>query len=374
MLFLNPYTIFAEKYILGRNMPKKYHVFISTAQDDLRAERRELIRIVTELGAIPVTMDAFDITDENDCRIIRKSIDECDYFINITAYKGGAAIGKSFTLEYEYLCALKAKVPVMALVINEKARWKAAKKDKKEEALKALEGFKTKLENHPCEKWMNISDLKQKALFLLTREMNLNPRRGWAPSTEVMDASVANEMSRLIRENETLKNETELEENEIIKKLKEQIKNTIRLLSNNRISISFYYTDGEKWENPSDFRYIRLFKLLAPELRTAKTVTEITHFLGNILNPDLQRIVRKNFPAPSNTIKKIMSDFTLLKLVKSKPSIAVNGMTNGEEWEMTEYGKEILAAYRIRQMKRAARTSGTGTAQQPEQETPNIEN
>ena len=43
-------------------MLKKYLVYISSTQDDLRAERRELIRIVTEMGAIPITMDAFDIS------------------------------------------------------------------------------------------------------------------------------------------------------------------------------------------------------------------------------------------------------------------------------------------------------------------------
>jgi len=42
-------------------MLKKYLVFISSTQEDLKGERRELTRIVSEMGAIPVTMDTFDI-------------------------------------------------------------------------------------------------------------------------------------------------------------------------------------------------------------------------------------------------------------------------------------------------------------------------
>ena len=68
-------------------MTKKYLVYISSSQDDLKAERRELTRVVSELGAIPVTMDAFDISQDDDRALIRKAIEESDYFVNITAHK-----------------------------------------------------------------------------------------------------------------------------------------------------------------------------------------------------------------------------------------------------------------------------------------------
>ena len=70
-------------------MLKKYLVFISSTQEDLKAERQELARIVAEMGAIPVTMDAFDIKQEDDRKVILKAIEDCDYFLNLTAYKTG---------------------------------------------------------------------------------------------------------------------------------------------------------------------------------------------------------------------------------------------------------------------------------------------
>jgi len=322
-------------------MYKKYLVFISSTQEDLKAERRELAKVVTELGAIPVTMDAFDNTLEEDRRVICKAIKECDYFINLTAHKIGEKLDKSYSLELEYAYAKKADLPVLALIINDKARWKESKKEKDASAVSSLEAFKTSLKSHSNDTWSNIGELRQKALSLLSREMNLTPRRGWVPSTEAVEPSVANELSRLIRENEILKTRIKMEKPDFAVNLGEKVKQTLRVLAHNHVSLSFYYANGENWENTKTFRYLRLYRLLAPEFSTPKTALDISRFLGNILNPDLSKIIRKDFPVPSNTVKKVMADFILLKLMR---------FTGTETYEMTEFGNEVFAEFRLRQM------------------------
>ena len=89
---------------------------------------------------------------------------------------------------------------------------------------------------------------------------------------------------------------------------------------------------------------------MAPELSIPKTAVDISRFLGNILNPDLEKVVRKDFPTPSNTIKKIMADFVLLKLVK------YTGSGDNQAWDMTEFGKEVFAAHRLHQMTSKSRS------------------
>jgi hypothetical protein len=332
---------------MGAAMTKKYLVYISSSLDDLKNERRDLIRLVTEIGAIPVAMDAFDISDKNEQKLIKKAIEECDYFLNLTAYKCGTPLGKSFSLEAELSWAEKCGLPVIALVIDEKARWKASKKEKSPEAAKALEAFKRRLGNHTCETWTSPGDLRQKAQSLLIQETNLNPRRGWVPATEAIDPSVGNELSRLIQENESLKNQVRMEGGNIVGRVKEQMKRALKMLAANKLSLSFWYAPGENWENTTHFRYLRLFRLLTPELSLPKTTAEISRFLGNILNPDLDKTVRKDYPVPTNTIKKLMADLALLKLVKC------SGDGDDEAWEMTEYGKEAYAAYRLHHLERA---------------------
>jgi hypothetical protein len=145
-----------------------------------------------------------------------------------------------------------------------------------------------------------------------------------------------------------LKRQIKIESGEILTELREQMKRALKVLALNKTALSFYYTAGENWENTRKFRYLRLFKLLAPELSLGKSAGEISRFLGNVLNPDLEKTVRKDYPTPSNTIKKIMADFALLKLVKSSGSGG-----DREIWEITEYGKELYSAYRMRQLERA---------------------
>jgi hypothetical protein len=133
--------------------------------------------------------------------------------------------------------------------------------------------------------------------------------------------------------------------------MQDEKKRVLKLLTHNKIPLSFYYTPGENWENTRHFRYIRIFKLLVPELVLGKSTAEISRFLGTVLNPDLEKMVRKDYPTPSNTIKKIMADFATLKLVGC---ISGEGGNAGDEiWEITQHGKDVFSAYRITQLENA---------------------
>lgn len=329
-------------------MQKKYLVYIS-ATDELKSERRELIKVINELGAAPVIMEGFDINDSDGHGYIKKAITESDYFINLTAHKCGTPAGKSYIPETEFSIAEMFRIPVISFIVGDKVRWKAAKKEKDEAAIKALENFKKRLRQHTNASWNNAADLRQKALEVMLREINLNPRHGWVRGDST---AAANEMARLIRENETFRLQTAIDGRNPVSGLKSQIRYSLRVLAANKISLSFWYTPGENWENTKVFRFLRLFKLLTPELSVAKTTSELSRFLGNILNPDLDRTVRKDYPTPTNTVKKIMADFGLLKLVR--PVKERNGSSSDDEaWEITEYGREVFTYYRLRQMNKA---------------------
>ncbi|MDR0585006.1 MAG: DUF4062 domain-containing protein [Treponema sp.] len=319
----------------------KYHIFVGSTLDDLKNERRELARIIIELGHIPVTAEYIDPQAKDADRLLQKIIEECDYFIVVSAYK--------CCPETEYAIAVKKGIPVIALIIDEKARWKASKKEEEAEQVKKLEEFKKKLRRGAHETWLSTADLCQKAQSFLTREMNLNPRDGWVRGEQAVRPLVANELARLSGENEILRRQIKIGSGEIVTKLREQMKKALKVLALNKVALSFYYVSGENWENTRQFRYLRIFKLLVPELALGKATAEVSRFLGTVLNPDLGKTVRKDYPTPSNTIKKIMADFELLKLVK-----CVNGEEDAvdEIWEITEYGKELYSAYRMRQLEK----------------------
>ena len=327
----------------------KYHVFIGSTLDDLKNERKELPRIVTELGHIPVMADYIDGDGRNAPKLLQKAIEDCDYFLALVAHKYADDTGNPSPLFGECSIATKKGIPVLALIIDEKARWKPAKREKDQALAAKLEDFKARLLSGPSETWQNTPDLCGKAQTLLVQELSLNARPGWVRADRQIDQTVANEISRLSRENDDLRRQL-LRDEAMPFRLKDEEDDALKVLSLNRLTLSFYYAPGDNWENARQFRYIRIFKTLVPELVIGKTTSEISRFLGTVLNPALERTVRKDYPTPSNSIKKIMADFSVLKLVKCTQSDAKH--PDNEVWEITEYGKGLYSAYRIRQMNR----------------------
>ena len=328
----------------------KYHIFIGSTLDDLKNERKELIRIVMELGHIPVLADYLDSSASNSAKLLQKIIEDCDYFIALVAHKYKATGGNLLPLIAESLVAAQKGIPVLGLVIDEKARWKPAKKEKSTSYIGKLNDFKAKLKTGPCVTWTNTPDLCQKAQTLLLQEFNIDLRPGWVSSDRTIEPKVANELSRLSAENSALRRQYSNEDKEIDAKLAEKLKHTLKLLALNKVSLSFYYASGDNWENTREFRLLRIYKLLVPELTLGKSTAEISHFLGMVLNPNLDKPIRKEFPTPSNTIKKIMADLSVLGLVCC---INDGEVKAGDEiWDITGYGKELYSAYRLRQLEK----------------------
>jgi hypothetical protein len=282
--------------------------------------------------------------------LLQRTIEDCDYFIALAAHRYSAKGEKYSQTEAEYNIAVKEGIPVLALIIDEKARWKASKKETEAALIKKQEEFKKKLCAGLYETWINTAELCQKAQSLLIRAMNESPRPGWVSSSQAALPEVANELARLSTENETLRRLIKIEGGEVVTKVREQMKRALKVLSVNKVTLNFYYAEGDNWENTRQFLSLKIFNLLAPELGLGKTTAEISRFLGTVLNPDLEKTVRKDYPTPSNTIKKIMADFATLKLVK-----CINEDDESAEdeiWEITEYGKELYSAYRMSQMEK----------------------
>jgi hypothetical protein len=332
-------------------MSKKYLVYLGSTLDDLKNEDRELSRLVLELGHVPVHAPAGEEGDEGAGRaLVNKTIAECDYFVILVAHRYSKE-GEPSPMETEYVQALNCGIPVIALIVDEDARWRANKKETKPAQIRRLKDFKDSLRKHPHAYWSNTVEFCQKAQNLLLREINLRPRKGWIPADEGVSPVVANEIARLGAENGELRRRLGLESGDLVTRLREQLKHAVKVLALNRAVLSFYYENGKTWENTRKFRYLRIFKVLAPELYIGKTTADISRFLGGVLNPDLKRGVRKDFPTPSNTVKKIMADFALLKLIRCAGGNPDAG-SDGEVWEITEYGKELYAAYRMRQLEK----------------------
>ena len=98
-------------------MDKRFQVFVSSTYDDLREERQEVMQALLELDSIPSGMELFPAANDDQWTLIKKVIDDCDYYLVIIGGRYGSRgpNGKSYTqLEYEY--ALSKDKPTIAFL------------------------------------------------------------------------------------------------------------------------------------------------------------------------------------------------------------------------------------------------------------------
>src|SRR5215471_1967381 len=112
---------------------KRYQVFVSSTYQDLQEERQEVMQALLELDCIPSGMELFPAADEDQWSLIKKVIDDCDYYLVIIGGRYGSLgdDGKSYTqMEYEY--ALSKGKPIIAFLHAEPGKIESAKTEKTE--------------------------------------------------------------------------------------------------------------------------------------------------------------------------------------------------------------------------------------------------
>ncbi|MGC6738669.1 DUF4062 domain-containing protein, partial [Escherichia coli] len=71
-------------------MDKRYQVFVSSTFADLEEERQEVMQALLELDCMPAGMELFPATNSDQWSLIKKIIDDSDYYIVILAGRYGS--------------------------------------------------------------------------------------------------------------------------------------------------------------------------------------------------------------------------------------------------------------------------------------------
>src|SRR5665213_1127692 len=81
----------------------RYQVFVSSTYDDLRGERQQATQAILEIGCFPSGMELFPASDDTQWELIKRVIEESDYYVVIVAGRYGSLgpEGASYT-EMEY--------------------------------------------------------------------------------------------------------------------------------------------------------------------------------------------------------------------------------------------------------------------------------
>lgn len=180
------------------HMDKRYQVFVSSTYEDLHAERQEVMQALLELDCIPAGMELFPAANDDQWTLIRRVIDDCDYYIVIVGGRYGSIgpQGISYTqMEYEY--AMSQDKPVIAFLHKEPGELPANRTEKTAQGREKLEAFRALAQHKMCKYWLTPADLGSAVSRSLVKLIKTNPAVGWVKADLLPAASTTEELLRL---------------------------------------------------------------------------------------------------------------------------------------------------------------------------------
>jgi hypothetical protein len=165
-------------------MDKRYQVFVSSTYEDLKEERQEIIQALLELDCIPAGMELFPAADEDQWTLIKKVIDDCDYYIVIVGGRYGSlsSSGISYTqMEYEY--AVMQNKPVIGFIHKNPESIPAGKTERTEEGRAKLDSFRKLVQKKMCKHWSTPAELGSAVSRSVVKLIKNHPAVGWFVAT-----------------------------------------------------------------------------------------------------------------------------------------------------------------------------------------------
>lgn len=183
-------------------MNKRYQVFVSSTYADLQEERREVMQALLELDCIPAGMELFPAADESQWSLIRRIIDDCDYYIVIVGGRYGStdSDGISYT-EMEYRHALKLGKPIVAFLHRDPSSIPANRTETSDKRRAKLDEFRNLCQQKMVKYWTSAAELGSvvsRSLVRLTRD---RPGVGWVRADAVPNHDV---LQQLVEKNERI--------------------------------------------------------------------------------------------------------------------------------------------------------------------------
>lgn len=333
-------------------MTPKYQVFVSSTYEDLRAERDQVIRAVLEMGHIPVGMEMFSAADEEQWKIIKRHIDESDYYVVIVAHRYGSVVdGVSYT-EKEYDYALSQGVPVIGFILDSSAPWPKDRVDTDQAKVVALEAFKQKLRRKPIGIWSSSQDLYGRVSIAFIKLITANPRPGWVRAVGIAGPEVMGELARLSSENARLRTAVDVAAQQASQDSAARYRDVLQTMSRIKLVPSVWFRGEQNWMSVEPTTLYRVFELLGPQLmaeestKGAATLLSFTFASGKLLRPE--------WPMPWNLLNAWLTDLVALAVVE--PSQRKHHVKDTEKyWTLTPFGREVYAWMRRLSLEHEAR-------------------
>ncbi|WP_158580033.1 DUF4062 domain-containing protein [Geodermatophilus marinus] len=177
---------------------KREQVFVSSTYVDLQEERQAVIQTLLEADCFPAGMELFPASDEEKWDLIKRVIDDSDYYVVIVGGRYGSLddSGLSFT-EKEFDYAVETKTPVLGFLHGAPGSIVADKMDLDPALREKLEAFREKVSKRMVKFWSSPSDLAGAVARSLIQARKYHPAEGWVRARGALTPEVEQEMAEL---------------------------------------------------------------------------------------------------------------------------------------------------------------------------------
>lgn len=272
---------------------KKYQIFVSSTFEDLQEERQIIIEAILNCGHIPAGMELFCASSDEQFEYIKKIINNCDYYVLISAGRYGSInpIKQIGYTEQEYDYAVSKGIPALVFLHRHPFDLPYSKRD--DENRERLEKFRQKVsKGKMCKYWDDKAKLVYSVVASLTQIMEEYPMIGWtraAGEKELQDQikKLTDENHKLQLENENLINQMQ---NSTCKTEKSDAK--CYNMESKKIKIYFRDDKGRMCYENGIFSLDEIFMKTAPYIHNC-TRTDFERILFCQLSPYV-KIASKN--------------------------------------------------------------------------------
>lgn len=336
-----------------RKVDKRFQVFVSSTYEDLQEERREVMQALLELDCIPAGMELFPASNEDQWSLIKRIIDDSDYYIVIIGGRYGSMNddGISYT-EMEYRYAVETGKPVVAFLHKRPEDIKSKYTEQSADGKVKLEAFRTLAQKKMVKYWTSPSELGSVVSRSMVKLIKQFPTIGWVKADSIVDEASMRQILKLRQENEELKNQLSLTKitapagTEKLAQGKDSITITLKYEG-----ITSEY-DRYKFTRPVITTWNGIFAIIAPymtiECTEMNIKTVIESYLKGMIEEELRAQIKNaqyskfnSFQISSEEFQNIKIQFKALGLItKSLKNRSVKDTAN--YWTLTEYGDFIM--------------------------------
>ncbi|MEW8026833.1 MAG: DUF4062 domain-containing protein [Candidatus Thiodiazotropha sp.] len=339
-------------------MDKRYQVFVSSTYRDLLEPRQEVMQALLELDCIPAGMELFPAADDDQWTLIKRVIDDCDYYIVIIGGRYGS-LGpgdKSFTqLEYEY--AIDQKKPVIAFLHKDPGKLPAEDTETEPEKRAKLDDFRALAEQKMVRYWNTPADLGSAVSRSLIKLIKTNPAIGWVKADLLPSKESTEEILLLRKQLDSLQRELETSRTTAPKETEHlaQGEDVFEIKYSFGAYRSSRYTADNTYSATFDITWFQIFARISPLMIDEATDIDLRSELNRLVrevnieslrnDEELEGYRLADFSISSEDFNTIKVQLLALKLIsKSVKSRSVKDKAN--YWALTPYGETVMTQLR----------------------------